>query len=162
MNELRRVAELGGFFAAHGIWSVSDGEALVPFCAVESHDGARALTRFAADRLEVGVEQARAFFAQPPGHCARAVLVYDGYVTLEWGKTDALIVEARSLGTDASFTMLVPYRSGASGFAVFRPKLVALSPSGTPEIDVAHEFFAGVESHASAAAVWNAHLDQSK
>jgi hypothetical protein len=89
-------------------------------------------------------------------------MVHDGYVTLEWGKTDALIVSARSYESTVSFTMVVPYREASAGFAVFRPKLIALSPSGTKSDAVVERFFSGVDAHKEAAAVWNAHIDQSK
>lgn len=161
-SELRRVAELGGFFAAHGVWSVSNGPALVPFCAVESRDGKRSLTRFAAKQMEDGVAQARELFSQSPPGAMRAALVYDAYVTFDWGKTDTLIIEARSYVADAAFTMLVPYRNAKAGFAVFRPKLRAISPSGVAPGDVVEPFFAGVDAHTEAAAVWNAHMDQSR
>ena len=163
MSEMARLASLGGFFAAHGVWCVSEGEPLVPFCAVESADGSRALTRFAAERLEAGVAQAQGFFAgQHAAGAARAALVYDAYVTLDWGKTDALIIDARSLSSDFSFTMIVPYRNARAGFAVYRPKLRAIAPRDTPGAEVVEPFFAGVDSHAEAAAVWNAHIDQNR
>ncbi len=162
MTELRRVAELAGFVAAHGVWSVSSGAPLVPFCALESAASGRTLTRFAAEQLEIGVARARELFAQSAGSAERAVVVYDAYVTLDWGKTDALIVEARSNTALASFTMIVPYRNAAQGFAVYRPKLSALAPEGTPGANVVDPFFAGVDAHTEAAAVWNAHLDQSR
>jgi hypothetical protein len=57
----------------------------------------------------------------------------------------------------------VPYRprSAPQGFAVYRPKFINVA--GADELDyaaLAAAFFAGVDSHEQAAAVWNAHLDQ--
>ncbi|GAA4630411.1 hypothetical protein GCM10023196_055670 [Actinoallomurus vinaceus] len=59
--------------------------------------------------------------------------------------------------------MAIPYRPQPQGFAVYRPKF--LEVPGRYESDqsgLAESFFAGVDSHEQAAAVWDAHLiDQS-
>lgn len=95
----------------------------------------------------------------------RAVLVVDGYVHLEVGRIDALIVEAVEYGPQRrSVTVAVPYRpqSSPAGFAVHRPKFLQLSGLDRQEAPALGEaFFAGVDSHERAAPVWNAHLDES-
>jgi hypothetical protein len=59
--------------------------------------------------------------------------------------------------------MAVPYRpeSAPEGFAVYRPKFIEVIGVDKPDYAALGEaFFAGVDSHEPAAAVWNAHLDQ--
>jgi hypothetical protein len=61
--------------------------------------------------------------------------------------------------------MAVPYRSQSApqGFAVYRPKFIEVI--GLNEADhaaLADVFFASVDSREQAAAVWNAHLDQTR
>ena len=52
---MERAVELAGFFAAHGIWCVSDGEPLTPMLAQESAANGRNMLRFASEQLEDGV-----------------------------------------------------------------------------------------------------------
>jgi len=161
---MRDTLQLAGFFAAHAVWCVSDGEILIPLLAYELPDGTRQMARLAADTLKEGIEQGRNWLGQNPEQACRAVLIYDGYITLESGKTDALFIEARIYVSDeASFTMAIPYRNAEhpDGFAVYRPKF--LSVEGVePELDeLANAFFRGVDQHEKGAAVWEAHLDQS-
>lgn len=91
---MERAIELAGFFAAHGIWCVAEGEPLTPMLAQESAAYGRNMLRFAADQLEEGVAQAQEYLDQNLGQAERAALVYDGFVTLPSGLTDALIILA--------------------------------------------------------------------
>jgi hypothetical protein len=163
---MRETARLAGFFAAHGIWSVSDGEALIPMLGYEHHDGDRGMDRFAYPDLGDAAQAVLQALAANEHDSARAVLVVDGYVHLDTGKTDALIVEAVEYGpARSSLKLAVPYRPAPSpyGFAVHRPKFMEVTGVGDdPNYKIlADEFFAGVDSHEEAAAVWNAHLDPS-
>ncbi|MCP9969071.1 hypothetical protein [Actinomadura madurae] len=57
--------------------------------------------------------------------------------------------------------MAVPYRPQTSpqGFAVYRPKFIDVTGVEEPDYAaLADAFFAGVDSHERAAAVWNEHL----
>jgi hypothetical protein len=162
---MRRSLELAGFIAAHGIWCVSDGETLIPILARETPDGSRQMLRLAADQLEDGVAQGKEkLSANSEGH-SRAVLVFDGFVTLDSGKTDALFVEIRSYDVPSTaLGMDVPYRNAADprGFAVYRPKFISFTGSVEPDYaKCADWFFAGVDSHTQAAKIWNAAIDQS-
>jgi hypothetical protein len=49
---MEAVAEHAGFFAAHGIWCVSDGGPLIPMLAFERPGGKREMIRFVMDRLD--------------------------------------------------------------------------------------------------------------
>jgi hypothetical protein len=162
---MEAVAEHAGFFAAHGIWCVSDGGPLIPMLAFERPGGKREMIRFVMDRLEAGVEQGRRWLADNPEGATHAVLVFDGFITLESGKTDALFIEAVQYQPErAGFGMAVPYRSSDSpqGFAVFRPKFLGYDGAEPDFNQLGEAFFPGVDRHEEGAKVWNASLDQSR
>jgi hypothetical protein len=162
---MEAVAEHAGLFAAHGIWCVSDGGPLTPMLAFERPDGSREMMRFVTEDLQAGAERGRQWLAENPEGATHAVLVLDGFITLEGGKTDALIVEAvQYVPERAGFTLAVPYRSkdSADGFAVYRPKFIDCD-GAEPDFDrLGEAFFRGVDRHEQGAAVWNASLDQSR
>ena len=78
----------------HGVESVrSSGGPLTPFVVFEQN-GKRELHRFAAERLEEGQQRARdAVAASSPSITAYA-LAYDGFITIQGTKFDAILVEA--------------------------------------------------------------------
>lgn len=155
-------ARLAGFFAAHGMWSVSDGGQLIPMLGCEQADGERSMARFVG--LEGPQTGLQALQRNEQG-AVRAVLVVDGYVHLDSGKTDALIVEAVDYSAgEASIKVAIPYRPQASphGFAVHRPKFLELNGVEAGDYDALGEaFFQGVDAHEQAAAIWNASYDPS-
>ena len=162
---MERALELAGFFAAHGIWCVSDGEPLTPLLAEESAANGRKMLRFSADQLEDSVSQAQAHLESNPNGSDRSALVYDGYLRLPTGKTDALFVVIRWYAEpSATLTLAVPYRNAESraGFAVHRPKFLDWQGSGTPDHTVVWQaFFKGVDSHEEASALWEEYSDDS-
>lgn len=153
---------MAGFFAAHGVWSVSDGETLIPMLAYEHPDGERGMDRLVHD--DVGDAAAAGQEALHAGRdgWVRAALVVDAYLRLETSRVDALVVEAVEYGpARRSLKMAVPYRPRPTpqGFAVYRPKFVEVTGVDDPDFAaLADAFFAGVDSHEKAAEVWNAHL----
>jgi hypothetical protein len=163
---MREIAQLAGFFAAHGIWSVSGGETLTPLLGYEQAAGGRGMDRFAADDIAEAVRAGRDALRAGRHGSVRAVLVTDAYIQLGTGRSDALIAEAVEYGAARqSMTMAVPYRPRSSprGLAVYRPKLIEVTGVNEPDYStLADAFFAGVDSHEQAAAVWNAHLDQTR
>ncbi|MFV2210418.1 hypothetical protein ACFHW2_09385 [Actinomadura sp. LOL_016] len=156
------MAAMAGFFAAHGVWSVSDGATLIPMLAHERPNGERGMDRLVhddvADAARAGEEALRAGH----GDWVRAALVVDAYLHLDTSRVDALIVDAVEYGPSRrSLKMAVPYRpQGApEGFAVYRPKFIEVTGMDDPDIAaLAESFFSGVDSHEQAAAVWDAHL----
>lgn len=158
-------AEMAGLLAAHGIWSVSDGAVLIPLLGYEQANGDKVMSRLVHDDLGDAAAAGRAALEANDTHMRRAALVVDGYVHLESGRTDALIVEAVDYEPERrSLVMAVPYRplDHPGGFAVHRPKILELRGiphSASPAVAAA--FFAGVDGHTEANAVWNAHLDES-
>src|ERR1700734_631195 len=120
-------ASLAGFFAAHAVWSVSDGETLVPIYAYTDVSGTRHLDRLVAGTLEGSVDAGRKWLCENPHHAQCAALIFDGFIPLADGKTDALIIEIANYGDSAaSVTMAVPYvpQSTKAAFRVHRPKIV--------------------------------------
>src|SRR5207244_362625 len=80
-----------------------------------------------SERVEEGAPRGKEWLAQNPDRAARAVLVFDGFITLAAGRTDALIVTIRDYTQgDAEITMALPYRPAGdpNGFAVHRPKFL--------------------------------------
>lgn len=156
--------ELAGVFAAHGIWCLSDGDGLIPMLAFQTADGERQMRRFAMEELGQGVELGKQQLASNEMQASVAALVYDGRITLETGKVDALIIEIRSYATpQAEAVVAIPYTPQSTGqFAVHRPKLLAWDHCDEFEIDDAFQaFFAGVDSHEKGAEVWNQSIDDS-
>lgn len=161
---MRETARLAGYFAAHGIWSVFDGGTLVPLLGYEQADGSRGMDRFVFDDIAAAAQAGQDALEANRRGSARAVLVIDAYVQLGMGRTDALIAEAVEYGPARQWVKTaVPYRprSAPGGFAVYRPKFIEVIGVNEPDYAaLADAFFAGVDSHEQAAAVWNAHLDQ--
>ena len=83
------------FFALdHGMESIKNNSGpLVPFVISYKRIGERILTRFLTDRLEQGIEKARKFVFNARFDLEMYAIAYDGYVTLEGQKYDAIIVE---------------------------------------------------------------------
>lgn len=154
-------ARLAGFFAAHGVWSVSEGETLIPLLGYEHADGEYGMDRLMFDDFAEGARAGQDALADGDPSWVSAVLVADGYVDLDQGKTDALLVEAVHYGPHRrTMRLAVPYRPAQDprGFAVHRPKFMDVEA----DLDtLAEAFFAGAASHTEAHAVWDAHLDES-
>jgi len=165
LSPMYEFAELAGFFAAHGVWSVSDGATLIPMLGYEHANGERGMSRYAVNDLAQAAQAGRQALETNDLGAQRAVLVVDGYVHLDVGKVDALIVEAVEYGpAGRSMTVAVPYRPQPSpnGFAVHRPKFLQITGVDQPaRAGLGEAFFAGVDSHDKAAPIWNAHLDES-
>ena len=94
-------ARLAGFFAAHCIWSVSEGEALTPLLGYEQADGSRGMDRFVSDDIADAVLTGQDALEANRRGSARAVLIADAYVQLDTGRTDALIIGAGGGTTDS-------------------------------------------------------------
>lgn len=163
---MRETARLAGFFAAHGIWSIAGGGTLTPLLGYQQPGGGRGMDRFAAEDTAEAVRAGQDALQANRRGSVRAVLVTDAYIRLGTGRSDALIVEAVEYSAARqSMTMAIPYRPQSSphGFAVYRPKFIEVTGVDEPDYGaLADAFFAGVDSHEQAAAVWNAHLDQAR
>jgi len=79
----------------HAVFSIEDnGEALIPFSLTEDASDQRTLTRYVADRVEVGVEQGKTKIAEMKADILRYAFAYDGYLTIDGHRWEGLFVEA--------------------------------------------------------------------
>jgi alpha/beta superfamily hydrolase len=87
----------------HGVGSISDarGEALIPFLLTQEDSG-RSLKRFAGATLEESVAMARAHAATLPASVQVVAIAFDGFVTLEGTKAEAVIVQVQRRGSARS------------------------------------------------------------
>ena len=93
----------------HGVDSVREsGGPLIPFVMFVNNDELM-LQRFATERLEEGPEQAREAIAALPASVMAYALAYDGYITIEGTKFDAILVEASERGRPAGVRMAQRY-----------------------------------------------------
>jgi hypothetical protein len=88
---------------------IEDGSTLIPYVISETPVGLE-LTRFASETLEGGREQAKAHAATSSAD--RVGVVYDGYLTVEGERSDAIFVEAQERGTEPSVIFAQRYRPG--------------------------------------------------
>jgi len=153
-----------GFFAAHAVWCIYEGETLIPFVGSSAPGGSRSLVRLAGD-LQAAVAAGRARIEQNPTGATGSVLIYDGYFTHQGERLDSLFVDAREYAPEPlSFMFALAYQHArsAGGFKVYRPKIVSLEPSSTSLESLVKGFFSGVGQHEKGADVWNRSLDESK
>lgn len=104
----------------HGLMNRRDGEALVPFVLVES-GGAHYIRRFEAISDEQAVAEAKVFVARLPGANICAI-TYDGTITMEGAKFDAVLVIACETGIPNTFVFAQRYDAvpfGVIGSAAF-------------------------------------------
>ncbi len=93
----------------HGVDSVrGSGAPLTPFVMVEQ-GGKREIHRFAAERLEEGQQRAREAVAAFPASVTAYALAYDGFITVQGTKFDAILVEASERGRAAGVRMAQRY-----------------------------------------------------
>lgn len=103
------LADLAMLGLEHGVSSVEEGGPLVPFVLEENAKG-RNLKRFAAEMLEDSVAQARTYAASRRGKADRVAVAWDGYITLEGAKSDAIFVQAFEAGDPVSFLFVQRYK----------------------------------------------------
>ena len=158
-------ASLAGFASAHAVWCIADGEVLIPLYAYMKDDENVGMERMPGERLEDGVAAGQNMLEQNPYDTWAAVLIFDGRITLESGKFDALVIEFRSYSDNpGTVSVALPYTPHASNsvFAVHRPKIIELSAHLEEECEsILEAFFAGVEQHEQGSAIWNERLDES-
>jgi hypothetical protein len=157
-------AELAGFFAAHAVWCICEGETLIPILASKSSDGTQEFLRIEDEKLEDAVGRGKVWLEENPESVTCRVLIYDGFITIASGKMDALILEVRDLSKrHGGLQIAVPYRhaKGPTGFAVHRPKFFKVNPPNQDIAALAEAFFKGVDQHEKGSATWSTHIDES-
>ncbi len=116
----------------HGMASRSDSATLVPFALLEC-EGARYIHRFAAETNEQGVAEAMAFVAHLPGITDTCAITYDGTITVEGTKFDAILVIGCEKNAANSFVFAQRYDATATPAAVI----------GSPAIIGTNDFLLG-------------------
>jgi hypothetical protein len=158
-------ASLAGFFTAHAVWSVSDGETLIPIYGYLNDKNEKIMERLVYERLEQGVIKGQEKINSNPYKTNAAVLIYDGRISLGSQKVDALIIEFRGYAKNNGFIKVaLPYTAATSvtTFAVHKPKVIEISENLQKDFQLIFgKFFEGVDQHEKGAAVWNQHLDES-
>jgi len=95
----------------HGIGSVkAAGGPMTPFAVTETSEG-RNLARFVTATLEEGQEQAR-IHVRGAAEAVRVAIAYDGYLTIEDERSDAVYVEAQERDQPTSVVLAQRYRPG--------------------------------------------------
>jgi hypothetical protein len=162
-------ANLGGTFAAHAVWSISDGGSdgvnFHPMLAFITEDEKRVMERIVDDDLARAVDQGRARLSANPMDANDAALVYDGRMTVAGEKLDTIFIELRAYFSPKSEAILaVPYNPPSrGGLRVYRPKLIAWKDCDDFDVDAMFEaFWQGVDSHEHGSRIWNEVIDDSK
>jgi hypothetical protein len=158
-------SELAGLFAAHAIWCVSDGATLIPMLAYTTEDNERKMERFVNDDFAAAVELGKRKLESNDMDANDAALLYDGRITTDGEKLDAIIIEMRAYFSPASKAIIaVPYTPKTAGqFRVHKPKILAWENCDDFDLDYFKDsFFNGVASHERGSAIWNQCLDESK
>ncbi|MDH5558533.1 MAG: hypothetical protein OEZ03_14380 [Alphaproteobacteria bacterium] len=89
------LAALAVFALNHAFRSIADGEGmLVPFVMTDTQDEGRSLHRFVADSMEQSRQRAEDWVGGADSSVARYAFAWDGYVTVDDVKWDAVFVEA--------------------------------------------------------------------
>jgi hypothetical protein len=159
-------SKLAGFFAAHAIWCVSDGETLIPILGYTTADDEQKMDRLVINNdLEASVAYGKQKLELNEMDANDAVLLYDGRIPIGKEKIDAIIIEIRSyFSPESEVVMAVPYTPKTSGkFRVHKPKLLVWDNCDDFDMNATlQSFFEGVGGHDKGAKIWNDCLDESK
>jgi hypothetical protein len=94
----------------HGLDSIDDGAGpLVPFVLTDQ-DGEVEIRRFVTERLEEGVTEARRAAREAVSGGRIAVAAWDGFITLDGERTDAIFVGAADSPEGPTYTFCGRYR----------------------------------------------------
>ena len=93
---------------------IIDGGPLTPFVITETADRERTVERFAGDDVDVAEALARESITTRLAAAAqRAVIAYDGCVTIGGARSDAVIVQAQEHGKTRSVVFAQRYQPGS-------------------------------------------------
>ncbi len=105
-DPLAYILAIGNFAVNHGLDSAHQGSPFVPFLVTDTEQE-RSLTRFVTDTPEKAHAQAQISVAEHhPLACAYAC---DGFVTVEDGRFDAVLVEVSQHGSTNGLLLAQPY-----------------------------------------------------
>ncbi|MGY4534564.1 hypothetical protein ACVW0Y_003705 [Pseudomonas sp. TE3786] len=160
MQESAKVMEMAGYCAAHSIWSVCDGQALIPLVGYLGTDD-----KCSMERLATGPLQGEHRLASLHGNQLGAVLIKDGCMPLgsesASGKSACLILDVRfAAAPHCKLQYVLPYRSGLheKGFAVHNPVLSECQGFDGEQVEILGQFFfRGLAAHTQGSAIWHSH-----
>ncbi len=110
----QRLSQLLFMALDHGVDSVRGGGPLIPF--LMSSEGEKiSMQRFAAERLEEATSMGRQEAASVPRSVRLAAFAYDGYVTIDAKKYDAVMVEAYERGMPQAVVFAQRYQPVSGG-----------------------------------------------
>ena len=90
------------------------GGPLIPF-VLRAEGNEVQLHRFPATTLEGGEKHARAYARQVGPNTSVVALAYDGYLTIDGDRRDAIFVAVQAVGTGSSDLYAQPYEFRADG-----------------------------------------------
>ncbi len=94
-QDTHNLAELAVYALNLAFRSIKDGEGmLVPFVMTDTADEGRTMHRFVADSMEQSRQRARDWLGEAEVSVYRYAFAWDGYVTVDDTKWDAIFVEA--------------------------------------------------------------------
>jgi hypothetical protein len=162
-------AELAGYFLAHALCRVRDGETLSPLIGherfvVDSGERAFTLLRFEALDPRDSLRNAEDWLETNAQDVARAVLVHAGELLWLGEHHRALFSRVVDFRRPVrSLEIVTPYSLATDDhdFAVHRPKL--FEPRGLPEDlgAIVKALFRGIDAHEEGGKTWSRHMDQS-
>ncbi|MFT4908617.1 MAG: hypothetical protein ACI978_002714 [Oleispira sp.] len=158
-------ALMAGFITAHAIYSIYEGETLIPIHAYRGSDQKNNLIRLTNENLEEAVSLGRKSMEENTYEADIAVLAYDGYIPLDDGKYDSIFIEFADYSNMSEFTLAIPYKSKTpdNPFVVYKPKLLKLPDDSSNRLSAVMEAFCeGVQSHEQGSKIWNESIDQTK
>lgn len=154
---MKNVLRMAGNLTSHALWGVSEADGLTTIVGYLRKDGSSKMVRLALDADEAireGQNRINNLGAEDTG----ASLISDGYVTLDSGKTDTLVVDIRfSDDANKNIQYLIPYRcaSDEKGFGIYSLKVTKFDGISREYVnEFTHEFIDGIESHEQGGRVW--------
>jgi hypothetical protein len=155
--------ELAGFAAAQALCCLFDRQPLLPLAFSRRASGAPTVSILSAGTPAEIAAHGQHWLDANVNDAEAAVVVFDGYVTIDRSKKDALLLDLQSYHPPAGrMKMAVPYRPHHhdGGFAVHRPKFIVSAVGGHDPVALTQVFFRGVFSHDTGARIWGACADQ--
>ena len=104
-----KLMELIFFALDHGMNCVRESTTLIPFLVTQGEE--RNLERFVTERIEDGLTKAQKAASTLDTTINQYAIVYDGYITIESTKYDAIFVEAAERGVQTGFRFAQRYSS---------------------------------------------------
>ncbi len=158
-------ALMAGFISAHAIYSIYEGETLIPIHAYRGSDQKNNLIRLTNESLEEAVSLGQKSMKENTYEANIAVLAYDGYIPLDDGKYDSIFIEFTDYSNMSEFTLAIPYKpkTPKNPFVVYKPKLLSLPEDSNNRLsEIMEAYWEGVQSHQQGSKIWNESIDQTK